>query len=286
MSISTQSAAGRRPANSLQRGAGNDSSRGLLFTILGEFVRPTGGEAWTSSFIDVFNRLGVEEKTARQALMRTSADGWLTSERSGRRTIWRLTGDAEKMLAEGAERIYHFTGAAADWGGRWLVVLAKSSETEPQARHLMRTRLAWAGLGSPVPGVWVSTHLDRLPEVEGILREADLLDEAQIFVAEHRAGGPLAAMVSQAWDLDALDTQYEAFIAEFSVGAARRDQLARVVELVNAWRRFPWIDPELPAELLPSNWSGVKAAQLFSRLYADWSAGANAEWRHINEAAS
>jgi phenylacetic acid degradation operon negative regulatory protein len=280
---STKSA--QRPRSSRRQAAGVDSSRGLLFTVLGEFVLPTGA-AWTSSFIDVFNRLGVEEKTARQALMRTSADGWLSPERIGRRTIWRLTSDAQKMLSEGAERIYRFTGATSDWDGRWLLVLAKASETEPQARHLIRTRLALAGLGSPVPGVWVSTHLDRLPDVESILREADMLDEAQVFVAEHRAGGPLAVMVSQAWDLDALERQYEAFIAEFSAGAARRDQLARVVELVNAWRRFPWIDPLLPAELLPRDWGGVKAAQLFGRLHADWSAEANAEWRHINDEAS
>jgi phenylacetic acid degradation operon negative regulatory protein len=275
----------QRPRSSRRQAAGVDSSRGLLFTVLGEFVLPNGA-AWTSSFIDVFDRLGVEEKTARQALMRTSGDGWLNSERTGRRTIWRLTSDAQKMLTEGANRIYHFTGATSDWDGRWLFVLAKSSETEPPARHLIRTRLALAGLGSPVPGVWVSTHLDRLPDVESILREADMLDDAQVFVAEHRAGGPLAAMVSQAWDLDTLERQYEAFIAEFSSGSARRDQLARVIELVNAWRRFPWIDPLLPAELLPRDWAGVRAAQLFGRLHADWSAEANAEWRHINDAAS
>ena len=280
----TQSAGVRR-TNSRRRTAGSDSSRELLFTVLGEFVRPAGGEAWTSSVIDVFGRLGVEEKTARQALMRTSADGWITAERVGRRTLWRLTDDADKLLAEGAEQIYHFTGVATDWTGKWLVVLARASEGEPQSRHLVRTRLTWAGLGTPMPGVWLSPHPGRLAEVERVLREAGMRDEAQIFVAEHRAGGPLAALVGQAWDLDGLERQYESFISEFSAGAARRDQLAGVVELVNAWRRFPWTDPLLPAELLPSGWSGVKAAQLFNRLHADWSAGANAEWRRINDAA-
>jgi len=50
----------------------------------GELVLPTGGEAWTSAFIDVLGRLGVEEKAARQALMRTATDNWLSSERVGR----------------------------------------------------------------------------------------------------------------------------------------------------------------------------------------------------------
>src|SRR5205823_12728355 len=81
-----------QPPTLLRRhAAGTDSARSVLFTLLGELVLRTGGAAWTSAFIDVFGRLGVEEKAARQALMRTAADIWLSSERVGRRTVWRLT---------------------------------------------------------------------------------------------------------------------------------------------------------------------------------------------------
>jgi phenylacetic acid degradation operon negative regulatory protein len=62
------------PALSRRHAAGADSARGLLFTVLGEFVLPTGGSAWTSAFIEVFGRLGVEEKAIRQALARTATD--------------------------------------------------------------------------------------------------------------------------------------------------------------------------------------------------------------------
>ena len=74
-----------QPPTLLRRhAAGTDSARSVLFTVLGELVLRTGGEAWTSAFIDVFGRLGVEEKAARQALMRTAADSWLSPERVGR----------------------------------------------------------------------------------------------------------------------------------------------------------------------------------------------------------
>src|SRR6266568_135751 len=99
---------------SRRHAAGAESARGLLFTVLGEFVLNGGGAAWTSAFIDVLGRLGVEEKATRQALMRTAAAGWLVSERIGRRTRWRLTANAEQLLTEGTERIYGFTGATAD----------------------------------------------------------------------------------------------------------------------------------------------------------------------------
>ena len=142
-------AAPSAPTISRRHAAGSDSARGLLFTVLGEFVLPAGGTAWTSSFIDVFARLGVEEKAIRQALMRTATDGFLVSERVGRRTHWTLTPSAHRLLVEGTERIYGFTGAASEWDGRWLLVLARTPESERPTRHLLRTRLTWAGLGSP-----------------------------------------------------------------------------------------------------------------------------------------
>ncbi len=38
--------------------AGSATARGLLFTVLGEFVLPGGGSAWTSAFIEILGRLG------------------------------------------------------------------------------------------------------------------------------------------------------------------------------------------------------------------------------------
>ncbi|WP_375497855.1 PaaX family transcriptional regulator C-terminal domain-containing protein [uncultured Jatrophihabitans sp.] len=268
------------PTISRRHAAGSDSARGQLFTVLGEFVLPSGGTAWTSSFIDIFARLGVEEKAIRQALMRTASDGFLVSERVGRRTRWTLTPSAHQLLVEGTERIYCFTGASSGWDGRWLLVLARTPETERPTRHLLRTRLTWAGLGSPAPGVWVSTHADRVPEVEIALVEAGLLSEAQVFVATHQGRGRLTELVRQAWDLEAIETAYEDFITRFSAPIAG-DPLVSTVELVHAWRRFPWIDPLLPDELLPAPWSGVTAASLFARRHADWAADARAAWQAL-----
>ena len=172
MTDASVTAAGHAPAVSRRHAAGAESARGLLFTVLGECVLPAGGSALTSTFIDVLGRLGVEEKASRQALMRTGGDGLLVSERLGRRTLWRLTEAAERFLTEGAERIYGFQASQPEWDGRWLIVLARLPETERAARHLLRTRLTWAGFGSPAPGVWISTHADRTPEAERVLGEA------------------------------------------------------------------------------------------------------------------
>ena len=278
-----------QPTLARRHATGAGSARSVLFTVLGELVRPTGGEAWTSAFIDVLGRLGVEEKAARQALTRTAADGWLGSERIGRRTVWRLTPAAERLLRDGTERIFGFTAVAEGWDGQWTIVIARTPETERSARHVLRTRLRWAGFGNVMPGVWLSPRSDRGDEVRQILTDAGPPD-GYLFTAEYLGGSTLATMVSNAWDLDELARGYDDFITAFTgtafpgtafTGAAGADPLARVVDLVHAWRRFPWIDPGLPAQFLPAPWRGTAAAALFARLHAQWAGDAIAEWKQL-----
>lgn len=278
------------PTLSRRHAAGSASARGLLFTVLGEFVLPGGCMAWTSALIDVLGRLGVEEKATRQALLRTAGDGWLAAHRVGRRTRWKLTPAAERLLVDGTERIFGFPGRADGWDGRWLLVLARAPESERATRHLLRSRLTWAGLGAPAPGVWIGPNVDRLPEVEAVLAEAGMASEAQVFVAqvfvaEHRSGADIRAMVAQAWNLNAIEAEYERFLDDFAARSVP-DPLAATAELVHAWRRFPWIDPALPAALLPARWSGTRAAELFRRRHAAWVDAARAEWAELNEIAA
>jgi phenylacetic acid degradation operon negative regulatory protein len=87
-------------------------------------------------------------------------------------------------------------------------------------------------------------------------------------------------MVEHAWDLAQVAREYDEFIAAFSADASP-DPLVRVVDLVHAWRRFPWIDPGLPAEFLPAPWSGTTAAALFARRHAAWAGDAIAEWKQL-----
>ena len=279
---SAVAAADPAPTLSRRHAAGAPSARGLLFTLLGEFVLPGGGTAWTSAVLGAFARLGVEEKTTRQALMRTAASGWLDAEKAGRRTRWRLTTSAQKMLTEGADRIYSFTGPAESWDGRWLLVYARIPESDRRARHVVRSRLSWAGFGSLGAGLWISPHPDREDEAIGLLREAGVAADAHVFVARRSGLAEVQVMVAAAWDLGAIEEHYEVFIEEFRA-VAPADILARQVELVHAWRRFPSIDPVLPRELLPARWSGVMAARLFADRHQRWSVGAKREWERLNE---
>ena len=268
------------PALSRRHEAGAQSARGMLLTLLGEFVLPAVGVAWTSAVLAAFERLGVAEKATRQALMRTSNAGWLKPDKVGRRTRWQLTPAARRLLTDGAERIYSF-GPAHDWDGTWVLVQVRIPDSDRRARHEVRTRLAWAGYGSLGPGLWISPHAAREREAVRALTEAGVADDAHVFTARRTGLSDARAMVAAAWDLPAVGAEYDLFLAEFR-DPAPRDVLARQLELVHAWRRFPSVDPSLPPELLPDRWSGTAAARLFAERHGQWADGSRREWKRLN----
>ncbi|MGW2832313.1 PaaX family transcriptional regulator [Streptomyces sp. NPDC001286] len=276
--------ASARPVVSRRREVGDASARSLLMTVLGEYVLPRGRPVWTSALIETLAVFGVEEKSARQALARAAAEGWLAAERVGRRTRWALTPPGRRLLTEGAHRIHDFGGEEPAWNGTWLVVLVSVPESRRELRHRVRTRLSRAGFGSPEPGVWITPHADREAEALGVLKELRLAEDAMSFTATYGALGSEAAMVARAWDLSEVEDRYEAFIDDFTgLHPADADAtLHALTLLVHEWRRFPLLDPRLPPRLLPPAWSGARAADLFRVRHAEWTPAAQHRWEQLD----
>jgi phenylacetic acid degradation operon negative regulatory protein len=249
------------------------SARSILMTVLGEFVLPFGQQVWTATLVQALGLVGIEEGSARQALNRTAAEGWLSSDRMGRRVRWSLTEAGRRLLVEGAERIYGFGAGEHSWDGRWLVVLISIPESMRALRHRVRTQLTWAGFGSPQPGVWISPNVSVAAEVEAIVVDLEIPEKGLSFIAEHGSLGNQQDMVSTAWDIAAVERHYVEFIDEFSgLNPRTPDEfLVAQIRLVHEWRRFPFLDPQLPRLLLPPKWSGTTATKLLQDKHAKWS---------------
>jgi len=275
------------PALSRRRELGAVSARSLLLTVLGEFVLPWDAPVWTQVLLDVLGGLGVESKSARQALARTAAEGLLVSDRSGRRVRWSLTDQGRILLTDGAARIYGFGTAAPAWDGRWLVLLVSVPEARRQLRHRLRTRLAWAGLGSPAPGVWLTPDPGKQGEVAGVVADLGLTGVTSSFVGPFGAIGGEASVVAQAWDLAGVEAAYEEFLDAFTdaAPASPAEVLAHQIHLVHSWRRFPFLDPRLPAELLPDRWAGARAATVFDARHSAWDRRAQQHWERVSSTA-
>lgn len=257
---------------------GGQSARSLLLTVLGEYVLPRSGAVWTSTLLGALALLGVEDKAGRQALARAAKAGWLVGERRGRAARWHLTDRGRALLAEGTERIYAFDPGRRGWDGKWLLLVISVPEDRRAERHVLRTGLAWSGFGSLGQGVWLSPDTARQTEIEPLFAGLRRPTRAVTFVAELGTIGDAAALVHQAWDLSELEARYLAFVAEFAKQGHESDAVAFVIKtrLVHEWRKFPFIDPGLPTDLLPPGWPGREAHFLFHHLHRELSRTAEA----------
>ena len=264
-----------------RRAVGAPAARSVLLTVLGEYVLPASGSAWQETLIGALGAVGHKTHAARQALARSVAAGWLRTERHGRRSRVHLTPDTAEMLRSGAERIYSF-GEPWDWDGRWLLVVLRVPEEHREVRHRMRTRLAWEGFGSIGGGLWISPHVEReadLRDTRGDGSVAELLS----FRAELGELGDPERVIADAWDLDGVAAAYHAFIADFGRLRPRTPDATFRAQtlLVHAWRKFPFLDPDLPEAMLPAGWPRSRAHELFSERHAAWHEPAQEYFRSL-----
>ena len=275
------------PGSSRRREVGGASARSLLLTVLGEFVHPRHASVWTATLIEALGVLGVEEKSARQVLTRTAAEGHLTSTRHGRRVLWDLTPSGAALLEEGTRRIYGFMREVHPWDGRWLVLSVPIPETQRQLRHRLRTRLTWLGLGSPTSGLWVTPDATLDRAVHEVIRDLGLEAQAFAWTGSASGLGDEQRLLADAWDLADVEDRYLSFLGDFEHRTAGSPTEAFVAQvgLVQEWRRFPFLDPDLPTELLDHDWPGPRAAAAFHDRHAAWHADAQAEWDRMDAAA-
>jgi phenylacetic acid degradation operon negative regulatory protein len=113
---------------------------------------------------------------------------------------------------------------------------------------------------------------DHAAEVIGYLKDLDITTGTAFRASSVPADGEIPA---RAWDLDGLRQRYECFIAfagqlRDAAVAGRvppTDALIARTRVMDEWRAFPALDPDLPAELLPSAWPRASARELFIGCY-------------------
>jgi len=204
----------------------------------------------------------------------------------GNKSYYSLTSRSIDLLEEGAERI--FQPRSDVWDGRWHLLVYSIPEKERPLRHRLRKRLTWLGFGSLSNATWVSPR-DRRREVEGIVNSLGIQGHVEIFSAEHLGFASDQELVERCWNLEELNAAYAAFIGNYEPGFL--DYKKRVVEgdglepsdcfvrrfmLVHEYRFFPYVDPNLPTELLPEEWLGYKATQLLQEYHGLLTHEANA----------
>ena len=246
--------------------------RALIMTIYGAFARESGGWLSVASLIKFMAELDVDEPAVRSSISRLKRRGILEATRMDGAAGYWLSQAAQEILAEGDRRI--FERPVSRLADGWVLAVFSVPESERERRHILRSRLTWLGFGSAAPGVWIApSHLH--DEARMVLSRLDLASYVDLFRAEYLGFADLRTSVEQWWDLQQLRVLYDEFRATWEPVWTRwrrrrtaddGQAFADYVRALTQWRRLPFLDPWLPAELLPADWPGASAADLFDAL--------------------
>jgi phenylacetic acid degradation operon negative regulatory protein len=260
-------------------------ARSLLLTVLGEFVLSTGEPVWTGALLYALKGLGLEEQTARQAIARAADAGWIESEKHGRLVRWSLTPAGIEIIQDVTRRARSLSTPPPYWDGDCLILIVTVPQSQKAVRKRLYSALSWAGFGNPAPGLWASPHVDRAHEMKRVIEELELQDSTIAFIGTTVSIGLSDhEIVKRAWDLDHIAARYDQIIDTFQDldPEPGDDVLFTYISLVNEWREFPFMDPQLPEDLLP-NWVGRRAIDMSMRLYDKWRPAAKERWREVVE---
>jgi phenylacetic acid degradation operon negative regulatory protein len=251
-------------------------SKSLIATIFGDSVEPLAAGIWLSDLIELLRPFGVNERLVRTSTSRLAEDGWLASERHGRRSRYSLTESGRRRFEHAYQRIY--APPPSEWDGRWTVVILPKLGNGAPERSELRSELEWEGFGLLASGIFLHPAANTRA-VDEILQQLGLSHRAIVARAQDSTdltGLSLKYIVPQCWNLRMIADSYREFLARFESLAQVLDAASHIAPdqafivqtlLIHTFRRVTLHDPRLPAPMLPADWPGHRAYNTCRRLY-------------------
>ncbi|NUT20905.1 MAG: PaaX family transcriptional regulator [Hamadaea sp.] len=258
----------------LPRRQEGSSAQALTATLVADYTLPERIWLPSAAIVALLVESGVSGGAARTALSRLTRRGVLESTRDGRHSSHRLTSAAASELMAGGSWIARFGDHDRVWDGSWTLVAFSLPEEQGAQRRSLRAELRWLGFAPLYDGLWVSPD-EINPTVERRLG-AVAFGALTVFRARQAelAVGANRSPVD-AWDLPAIAEHYEHFDRRWRplLPQVRRGEITGAgavqarTQIMDAYRRIPLLDPQLPTELLPSGWPRSRARELFVSIY-------------------
>ncbi|MCE2870643.1 MAG: phenylacetic acid degradation operon negative regulatory protein PaaX [Oxalobacteraceae bacterium] len=250
-------------------------AKSLVMTVFGDTIAPRGGVVWLGSLIALLSPFGISERLVRTAVYRLADEGWLDALRHGRRSQYRLSAQGEKRFLRAHQRVY--ASPTKQWEGLWTLVCMASHASSAQ-KSALKKELVWEGF-APVNAGLFAYPGEKNEALQDLLQRTRTAKVVTVLSASDSGLDnvlPLSAAVSTAWPLKETRATYKKFITRFeslqqllSEQALIDPEHAFVLRtlLIHDYRRALLTDPNLPAELLESEWPGSKAYALSKAIY-------------------
>lgn len=254
------------------------STQHLITTMLGDFWQNTDEWIPAKLIAALAAPLGVSPSACATGLSRLASRGVLEQSSAGRTSRYRFTHRARVRLRIGFEQVRLFGSQSNAWDGSWTVIAFSVPESSREIRDMFRSRLRWRGFAPLYGALWVSPR-DHAEELEENCASFGVEDYVIFRTADRSLRGK---SLIAAWSPEELTEQYAPFIERYSprvekanAGLVTAAEAFRVRTMaMDAWRAFPWSDPDLPAELLPEKWPLAEARKVFVQVYDGLAASA------------
>jgi len=226
----------------------------LLVTVFGELAQQEGARISGTLLGQLTTLMGVKPEAMRVALHRLRKDGWIESERDGRKSSYHLTQWGRAQSAKATPRIYGLADVNAP------AVLAICNGT-------------LAGSTAPQGEVWITSNIvittDPARYEDAFctqLRPDDLPDWMRGKTVSHATQEQASSLLGQ---LNAMTPNADR-LSNLEIAALR-------ILIVHGWRRIVLRTPPLPDFVFPRQWAGpacrARVATLLTQLPAQTLAG-------------
>jgi phenylacetic acid degradation operon negative regulatory protein len=258
----------------LPRQQAGSTAQSLAVTLIADYTVRTRAWLPSASIVALLEEAGIGNSAARTAISRLFRRQILESSRDGRYSSYRLTTAAAANLSTGGAWIARFATRAEPWDGYWTLVSFSFPQDERGRRRALRGQLRWLGFAPLYDALWVSPDApNRIVEerlTSTTLGTMTMFRARQVELATSANRNPI-----DAWDIAAIARRYNTFIRHWKpllprIRAGQVSGAAAVqarTEIMDAYRQFPIVDPELPIELMPANWPRAKAREVFVAVY-------------------
>lgn len=211
--------------------------------------------AWTASYKADKWLNEINYETIKRALVGLKKRGLVSYKGQRKSALPEITAEGKRRLGE---ILPHYDKKRL-WDGKIYLMTYDIPETKKHDREILRESLKRIGAGMVQESVWLTPY-DPAGSLKETLETYSLEGLVLISVLEKDSSigdEDLLSLIKRVYKLDDLNARYEDFLEEFSFGKHQPS------ETYFSFLSILRDDPQLPFALLPSDWVGDKAYQLF-----------------------
>lgn len=250
--------------------------RSLMFTLYGEYIQYYGGEIWVGSLIQLMSGFGISESSVRGAILRMVQKNLLQVRKKGNKSYYSITEQGKRRVEDGVNRVYAAPQAA--WDGKWRILSYSFPEEKRELRNEIRKELSWTGFGMISNSTWISPNpLEN--QVMAMIKNYKIEENTILFSSSDVVSHTSESIIAKGWDIGQVSENYNRFIEKYLPELEElRDKaltnrltdeecFIKRTNIVHEYRKFLFQDPGFPRDLLPKDWVGSRARELFWNIH-------------------